>query len=119
MRHIRLTITDTMAFIDNVSGDYVYNPQNSTTLTGWYRLPDAWLHEGKLLPEKQEALLRHLYGSNWRMGNEDGSMYVVLSIEEHELTLSDIAERPWERTRDACYAVGDGGVVSRVDARQL
>lgn len=119
MKYIRLTITDTMAFIDNDTGDYVYNPLNSNTLTSWYRLPDAWLHGGKLLPEKQEALLRHDYGPNWRAGNEDGSMYVVLGIEEHELTPSEIAERPWERTHEACYAVGDGGGVSRVDARQF
>src|SRR5580693_6276991 len=109
MVYLRITFTDTMGFYDEFLGDYVSNPANSKTFTDWYRVPDDWLHEDALPPERREALLRHMYGESWRQGNGDGSKYVVLKMEEHTLTAAEIAERPWVAARQNCYAVDSAG----------
>src|ERR1700757_3062639 len=119
MKYLRLTITDTLGFWDDYLESYVFNSEQGKTLTSWYRVPDEWMRDGALLPDRQKALLRHRYGEDWRLGNGDGSQYVVLSLDGHELTAGEVAVRPWEQTRDACYAVDDGGGISTVDARQL
>jgi hypothetical protein len=116
---MRVTITDTLGFWHDYLETYVFNPEHAKTLTGWYRLPQAWLRDGVLLPEREAALLAYRYGTSWRLGNGDGSQYVVLKIEQHELVETEVAQRPWEGTRDACYVVDEQGAVSRVEAREL
>lgn len=114
MRYLRLTITDTLSFWDDDLSGYIHDPANSQTFTNWYRVPDEWLENGTLVPERREYLLAHLYGSNWRLGNDDGSKYVVLTLDEHELSDAERAQRLWSSTKDTCYAVSDDGTIERV-----
>ena len=115
MKYVRWTITDTMAFWDDYLGIYVHNPANSKTFTAWYRVPDQWLENRTLVAERREQLLRHLYGSGWRLGNGDGSKYVVLAIDERELSDAEAAQRSWASTKGSCYAVSDDGTVESVN----
>lgn len=114
MRYVRLTITDTLGFWDDYLGDYLFNPTNSQTFTNWYRVPDEWLENGRLVPDRREHLLAHLYGANWRLGNEDGSKYVVLTIDEQELSDAERAQQLWVSTQGTCYAVNDDGTIDKV-----
>lgn len=114
MTYLRLTITDTMGFWDDYLSDYIFDPTNSKTFTNWYRVPDEWLQDGTLIPERREQLFKHLYGSEWRRGNGDGSKYVILKIEEHELSDVEKAQRVWANANDLCYAVNDDSIVENV-----
>ena len=114
MRYLRLTITDTLSFWDDELSGYIHDPANSQTFTSWYRVPDEWLENGTLVPSRREHLLAHLYGSNWRLGNDDGSKYVVLTLDEHELSDAERAQRLWSSTKDTCYVVSDDGTIERV-----
>lgn len=115
MAYLKLTITDTLSFWDNYLEDYVFNRKQSKTFTIWYRLPDEWFSDRDLLPDKREALLQHLYGKTWRLGNGDGSRYVVLAFEGHLLSLTEVAERPWVQAEGSCYALGDDGTLMKVE----
>ena len=119
MAYLRLTITDTLGFWDNYLEDYLFNREQSQTFTLWYRLPEAWFSDGSLLTDRREALLQHLYGETWRLGNGDGSRYVVLAIADHKLSLTEVAERPWLQTKDSCYALGDDGALAKVEPADL
>jgi hypothetical protein len=61
MKYLRLTITDTMSFWNNDLETYLFNPDLGKSFTGWYRLPDEWIANGKLIPDRLEAVLCHLY----------------------------------------------------------
>jgi hypothetical protein len=119
MKYLRMTITDTLGFWDNYLETYVFNADRGKTLTSWYRLPDDWTRDGALLPDRLEQLLRYRYGDAWRSGNGDGSRFVILKLDTHELTSSEVAQRPWERVREACYAVDADGEISGVDPSSL
>jgi hypothetical protein len=119
MAYLKITITDTMSFWDNYIEDYIFNPENSKTFSGWYRVPDEWVHKGALPPERREKILEYMYGATWRSGNDDGSKYVVLKMEEHKLTDTEIAERPWFATHESCYSVSPDGTVERIEAVQM
>lgn len=42
------------------------------------RLPSDWTDGTQIKPEAREKIFEFLYGANWRMGNNDGSRYVVI-----------------------------------------
>lgn len=119
MQYLRMTVIDTLAFWNAPLGDYVFNPNLRKTFTGWYRVPNDWVSDGIVNEERREMLFRHLYGDTWRLGNEDGSKYVVLECAIQVLTPAEAAQRPWMATPTRCYAVTDAGVVTRVDAATL
>jgi len=114
VKYLRLTITDTMGFWDDYLGDFVFDPANSKTFSTWYRVPDDWLQDGVLVPERRERLFEYLYGTEWRLGNGDGSKYVVLKVEEHGLSDIEVAQRAWVSTDESCYAVVDGSRIETI-----
>ena len=112
-------VTDTLGFWDDYLGDYLFNPANSKTFTAWYRLPDEWLENGTLVPDRREHLLAHLYGANWRMGNDDGSKFVLLKLDEHELSDIEREQRLWTSTTHPCYAVRDDDTLEKVSQEAM
>src|SRR5262249_36924156 len=87
------------------------------------RVPDNWLQDGTLLPEKSEAILEKLYGKTWRDGNDDGSYFVVFSFEAAPLSAGEEAEKVWmqSKVKDTnfqywFYHVSDEGEFTKVDA---
>ncbi len=117
--YLKLTITDTMGFWDDYIETYVFNSERSSTFTNWYRLPDEWWLGDALDPERSEALLRHLYGDSWRLGNGDGSQFVVLARDAHRLSDDEARAKPWQGTRETCYVVSATGVVTKVEPEQM
>jgi len=116
---VKVAITDTMSFWDDYLSDFVFNPTNSKTFTSWYRVPDDWLEEATLIPERREAILAFLYGGSWRSGNGDGSRYEVLKMEELQLTDAEIADRPWIAARGTCYSASANGSIAAVKPDQM
>ena|ERR1043166_7515793 len=102
-----------MGFWDDYLEDYAFNPEQAKTFTTWYRLPDDWFADGSLVTDKREALLRFLYGASWRMGNGDGSRFVILSLDDHTLTPTEAAERPWARVGGSCFALANDGTLAK------
>jgi hypothetical protein len=93
----------------------------SYTCVIYYRLPEDWLAGQELLPDKREAMLEAMYGSNWRRGNDDGSYFVVYSFVERLLTAEEEEERGWLRHQTGekdfqywYYRVSDSGQLSKV-----
>jgi len=119
MRYLRITIKDTLGFWDDYLESYMFNEDQGKSFTSWYRLPDAWVADGALTPEAREAVYRYWYGENWRLGNGDGSQFIVLATDEHELTPDEVARRAWETSGETCLAAGEDGQITKVDANQL
>ncbi|MEW6128186.1 MAG: hypothetical protein AB1757_14185 [Acidobacteriota bacterium] len=61
----------------------------------YYTVPEDWLSDGKVTPEKQEAMLENMYGKTWRQGNSDGSYYAVLALDAKILSDEEMQNRIW------------------------
>jgi len=117
---LKVTITDTLSFWDDFLESHTFNPNNSSTIAGWYQVPDGWLSaEGDLPEEKREVLFKYLYGPTWRSGNEDGSKYVVLKCDVHRLTDAEAQLRPWATGKESCYVVGADNTVTKVEREKM
>lgn len=57
---------------------------------------EMWLRGPTLPPDKLERLCEALYGKTWRYGNEDGSRYVVTSIDAFLINPLRVQETPWQ-----------------------
>ena len=60
------------------------------------RVPPDWLDGDHLRMAKLEAVFEKLYGQHWRAGNDDGSQYVVLSVEARILSDAEEQTAPWQ-----------------------
>ncbi|HEY6805321.1 MAG TPA: hypothetical protein VI306_17220 [Pyrinomonadaceae bacterium] len=116
MKYFRMTITDTLGFWDDYLSTYTFNPSNSKTFSSWYRVPDDWISDGEVNDERRETLFRYLYGKTWRMGNGDGSQYIVLESKIDLLTSAEVEQHPWSTTKESRYIVDEAGAVTRVEA---
>lgn len=69
------------------------------------RVPADWV-EGDTLKgdtlkaEKLERVFENLYGQTWRAGKEDGSQYVVRSVESRVLTPAEEQSAPWQSAKN-------------------
>lgn len=79
--YVNVSITDTLSFWRDDVGTYVWNPKLSTTVFRDFEVPQAWVRDGKLVPDAFERIYEYFYGPRWREGNADGSRYVVLEAE--------------------------------------
>lgn len=57
---------------------------------------ELWLKGVELKPDKLESFFESFYGTNWRMGNSDGSRYVVRAYSSRLLNPASKNEKPWE-----------------------
>jgi hypothetical protein len=87
---IEVVIKDTMSFWDSYLETYVLNP-NAPSLTNTYvfDVPDAWVANGALTEAAIERVCAYLYGESWKLGNGDGSRYVVLEQSSRVLPADD------------------------------
>jgi hypothetical protein len=87
---IEVTIKDTMAFWNNALETHTFNPNGyCPTNTYVFEVPDAWIADGVLTAAGLERVFVHLYGPSWRVGNEDGSKYIVLESSSRVLAPDD------------------------------
>ncbi len=85
---IKLIINDGLGF----SSGFVSPAEYSCVI--YARVPDKWIENGELKKGKEELFFENMYGRNWRLGNEDGSYYVVRNFEiqipgEEQIWLQD------------------------------
>ena len=77
--------------------------------------------ESRIGDDIQETVFAHLYGPTWRMGNDDGSRYVVLSADSHILTPAEEQTAPWLEVTDTqndhywFYHAPDAGGLQNVE----
>jgi hypothetical protein len=119
MKYLRITITDVMGFWDDYQDGYDYNPDQARSFTSWCRLPNAWVANGELKPKQREAIYRYWYGENWRLGNGDGSQFIVLQTDQHELSPEEVKQRAWEQAGETCLVVRKDGGIEKVEAGKL
>ncbi|HEV7860861.1 MAG TPA: hypothetical protein VGO91_19745 [Pyrinomonadaceae bacterium] len=59
------------------------------------RVSPGWLEGDQVTLAKLEPVFENLYGEHWRAGNDDGSRYVVRSVEARILTPAEEHTAPW------------------------
>lgn len=57
---------------------------------------ELWLKGPQLKADKLEDLFEAFYGKTWRMGNSDGSQYVVGTTAQRLLNPLQMHEKPWQ-----------------------
>ena len=75
----------------------------SYNLLIYVRVPPDWLDGDKINDRGKEKIFAHLYGPNWRSGNEDGSSYVVLDYQCRPMTAAEEADPNWRKTEHSWY----------------
>jgi hypothetical protein len=118
-KYLELRLTDTLSFWDDYLEDYVFNPENKKDFVTWYRLPDDWVTDNPLQGDKLEALLKHIYGENWRLGNGDGSRYQPLDIKVNILLHEESAQKPWLNEQRPCYIISDTGSIEKCQPQEF
>jgi hypothetical protein len=88
-RTVRVELKDGLGFPSGFVSPASY------TCVIYYRLPDGWVNGEKLFDDKRETMLENMYGKSWRMGNDDGSYYVVFSFDERVLSSQEEEARAW------------------------
>jgi hypothetical protein len=74
--------------------------QASYTCNFFCRVPPAWTENGKLLEIYLERLYEQVYGANWRMGNSDGSRYVVIDSYSQVFAPETVRTTKWRGTEN-------------------
>ncbi len=114
-----LIINDGLGFPSGFVSDAKY------TLNIFFRVPASWAIGGKLTQEAQERIFRFLYGENWRMGNDDGSFYVVRDSNSNIFDEETVKNTKWEGTTDTdenhyrFYIAGEDGTISSVKEEEF
>lgn len=114
-----LIIRDGLGFPSGFVSDAKY------TLNVFFRVPVSWARGGKLTQEAQEKIFRFLYGENWRMGNDDGSFFVVRDSYSNIFDEETVRTTRWEGTTDTdenhyrFYIAGEGGTISSVKEEEF
>jgi len=89
------------------------------------RVPADWVEGASLKTNKLETFFQNFYGATWRMGNEDGSQFVVRSVETRVLTPAEEQSAPWKEVsnnkeyRYWFYHVSDSGELQTVQAAEF
>jgi hypothetical protein len=87
---VEVTIKDTMSFWDNDIETFVLNPNApAATNTYVFDVADALVANGALTEAGIEHVCAYLYGASWKLGNGDGSRYVVLEQRSRVLAADD------------------------------
>jgi len=93
---------------------------SSFTCNIYCRVPNDWVEGGRLKESHLEKFFEKLYGDNWRMGNSDGSRYVVQDQYSQLLTADAVKRVNWsitENTKDAhflFYIVSETGEIQKI-----
>ena len=91
---IKLTINDGLGF---PSG---FVAPSSFTCIIYSKVPENYVLDDKLKKGCEEILLENMYGKNWRLGNEDGSFYVIRSLKIQVLNQQQVDGLIWLSGKD-------------------
>ena len=82
----------------------VLNPA-SQPITLFLKLPPDSVEGDQISPETRQRLLAKLYGGpNWQSGNEDGSCYVLLSLQSRRINAEE-----WKQPVTWRYQIDEHG----------
>lgn len=99
--------------------------QATYTLNIFCRVPADWTSGEQLANDSLEKIYRFLYGETWRMGNDDGSFYVVLDSYSKVFDQETIRQTRWEGTENTkenqykFYLADDAGIIKSVTAAEF
>lgn len=97
----------------------------SYTCNFFCRVPREWTDGEKIKEMYLEKIYQQVYGANWRMGNDDGSRYVVIDSFSKALTPEVARTTQWsgtENTKDNhfwFYLAQPSGAVRKVTAQEF
>ncbi|HRH45132.1 MAG TPA: hypothetical protein PKY82_26070 [Pyrinomonadaceae bacterium] len=115
-KRVKLTIDDTLSFYDDYIGDYIFNENNVRTNNYFVKVPLEWLENGQLTVYGLERFYEYLYGTTWRMGNDDGSRYLPLAA---GITfLNDEQKDEW-LIKQYCYSINLDGSVLKISPEEF
>jgi hypothetical protein len=89
------------------------------------RVPPEWTDGDQLKSDSREKIFEFLYGANWRMGNDDGSHYVVIDSFSKVFDEETVKNTRWEGTENTAdnhykfYLVGDDGAIRSVKEEEF
>ncbi|HVE55325.1 MAG TPA: hypothetical protein VNB22_00750 [Pyrinomonadaceae bacterium] len=89
------------------------------------RVPPEWTDGEQLKADSREKIFEFLYGVNWRMGNDDGSRYVVIDSFSKVFDEETVKNTRWEGTENTAdnhykfYLVGDDGAIRSVKEEEF
>jgi hypothetical protein len=89
------------------------------------RVPAVWIEDGKMKAEYLERIYEKVYGADWRLGNDDGSAYVVLSSNSEMLTPETVKNTKWSGMENTpenqfwFYIANDAGEIRNVTAEEF
>lgn len=89
------------------------------------RVPADWAEGNILKAEKLETVFEELYGKTWRSGNDDGSQYVVRSVESRVLSPTEEESAPWQGVNNSgeyrywFYHVSAAGEFQKVEPSEF
>lgn len=97
----------------------------SNTCNFFCRVPSDWTDGEQLKPEYLEKIYQKVYGVNWRMGNDDGSKYVVINSFTTIFTPEVARTTQWSGTVNGngnsywFYTVDERGELQKVTAEEF
>jgi hypothetical protein len=89
------------------------------------RVPPEWTDGDQLKSDSREKIFEFLYGANWRMGNDDGSHYVVIDSFAKVFDEETVRNTRWEGTENTndnhykFYLVGNDGAIHSVKEEEF
>lgn len=116
---VQITLKDGLMFPSGFTAPASY------TCSIFCRVAPDWLDGDQLKMAKLEAVFEKLYGENWREGNDDGSQYVVQSVESRILTSAEEQTAPWRGVSNNdeyhywFYHVTDMGELQNVESSEF
>ncbi len=64
------------------------------------RVPSSWMSGDQLQEAYLEKILESVYGADWRLGNSDGSRYVVQVSRVEVLEAEIVTKTPWSQLQN-------------------
>ncbi len=89
------------------------------------RVPESWIQGDTLKSDHLEKIYEQVYGQNWRMGNDDGSRYVVLDSSVKILAPDEVKTGKWSEIANTnenhfwFYIAGETGEIRNVKAEEF
>ena len=89
------------------------------------RVPAGWIRNGTLQADFLEKVYEQVYGANWRLGNDDGSRYVVIDSSVKIFTPDELRAAKWGDTANTAdnhfwfYIADESGELKNVKAEEF
>lgn len=93
-RVVQITLSDALMFPSGFLAPASY------ACVIFCRVPPGWIDGEGVRREGLEKIYEKMYGNNWREGNDDGSRYIVRSVEVRALSRADEEQGVWREVKN-------------------